>query len=71
MARHAQPKRMELTSRAEFFFKEPFTWMESVVILATLAQKWRLGLVPGHPVEPHTLITLRPKYGMLMKIQPR
>jgi cytochrome P450 len=50
---------------------ESFAWMEGVLILATLAQKWRLRLVPGHPVEPQPLITLRPKYGMLMQIQPR
>lgn len=50
---------------------ESFAWMEGVLILATLAQKWRLRLVPGHRVEPQPLITLRPKYGMLMQIEPR
>ena len=38
---------------------EPFAWMEGVLILATLAQRWRLRLVPGHRVEPQPLITLR------------
>ena len=50
---------------------ESFAWMEGVLILATLAQKWKLRLVPGHRVEPQPLITLRPKYGMLMRIEPR
>jgi cytochrome P450 len=50
---------------------ESFAWMEGVLILATLAQKWRLRLVPGHRVEPQPLITLRPKYGMLMQVEPR
>jgi cytochrome P450 len=50
---------------------ESFAWMEGVLILATLAQKWRLRLAPGHRVEPQPLITLRPKYGMLMQIEPR
>src|SRR5271165_2402145 len=50
---------------------ESFAWMEGVLILATLAQKWKLRLVPGHRVEPQPLITLRPKYGMLMQIEPR
>src|ERR1700721_2597704 len=50
---------------------ESFAWMEGVLILATLAQKWKLRLVPGHRVEPQPLITLRPKYGMLMQIQAR
>jgi cytochrome P450 len=50
---------------------ESFAWMEGVLILATLAQKWKLRLVPGHRVEPQPLITLRPKYGMLMHVEPR
>ncbi len=50
---------------------ESFAWMEGVLILATLAQKWKLKLVPGHRVEPQPLITLRPKYGMLMQLEPR
>ena len=43
----------------------------SQLILATLAQKWKLKLVPGHRVEPQPLITLRPKYGMVMKVEER
>jgi cytochrome P450 len=50
---------------------ESFAWMEGVLILATLAQKWKLRLVSGHRVEPQPLITLRPKYGMLMQVEPR
>jgi cytochrome P450 len=50
---------------------ESFAWMEGVLILATLAQKWRLKLAPGHRVEPQPLITLRPKYGMVMQVEER
>jgi cytochrome P450 len=50
---------------------ESFAWMEGVLILATLAQKWRLRLVPNHKVEPQPLITLRPKYGMAMRVELR
>jgi len=50
---------------------ESFAWMEGVLILATLAQKWKLKLVPGHQIEPQPLITLRPKYGMRMRVEPR
>lgn len=50
---------------------ESFAWMEGVLILSTLAQGWKLQLVPGHKVEPQPLITLRPKYGMKMKIEAR
>jgi len=28
-------------------------------------------LIPGHRVEPQPLITLRPKYGMLMEVEAR
>jgi cytochrome P450 len=45
---------------------EPFAWMEGVLVLATLAQRWCFRLVPGHPVEPQALITLRPRHGMHM-----
>lgn len=50
---------------------ESFAWMEGILILATLAQRWRLCLVPGHRVQPQPLITLRPKYGMQMAIEER
>ncbi len=50
---------------------ESFAWMEGVLILATLAQKWKLRLVADHRVEPQPLITLRPKYGMQMQVEPR
>src|SRR5215469_14477070 len=45
---------------------ESFAWMEGVLIMATIAQKWCFSLVPDHRVEPLPLVTLRPKYGMKM-----
>ena len=45
---------------------ESFAWMELVLIVATIAQRWHLELVPGHPVAPQPLITLRAKHGMRM-----
>ena len=50
---------------------ESFAWMELVLVVATIAQRWKLSLVPGHPVEPQALITLRPKFGMKMRLQQR
>ncbi len=50
---------------------ERFAWMEGVLLLATLAQKWRLRLVPGHPVETRALITLRARHGMQMTVDAR
>jgi cytochrome P450 len=48
---------------------ERFAWMEGTLMLATIAQKWRLRLVPGHRVETLPLITLRSKYGMKMRVE--
>jgi cytochrome P450 len=50
---------------------ESFAWMEGVLLLATLAQKWKFTLVPGQRVEPEPLITLRPKFGMKMQVEAR
>ena len=50
---------------------ESFAWMEGVLLLATLGQKWKMKLLPNHPVEPEPLITLRPKYGMRMQLEAR
>jgi cytochrome P450 len=50
---------------------ESFAWMELVLVVATIAQRWKLSLTPGHPVEPQALITLRPKFGMKMDLQKR
>lgn len=50
---------------------ERFSWVEGVLLIATLAQQWRLRLVPGHPVELQPRITLRPKHGMRMMMGRR
>jgi cytochrome P450 len=46
-----------------------FALVEARIILATLAQHFRLRLVPGHAVEPEPLITLRPRGGVPMTIE--
>jgi len=43
-----------------------FAWMEGVLLLAAIGQKWRLSLAPGHPVSTRAVITLRPRHGMKM-----
>jgi cytochrome P450 len=50
---------------------ESFAWMEGVLVMATLAQRWQMQLVPGQRVEPQPLITLRPKFGMRMLLRRR
>jgi cytochrome P450 len=50
---------------------ESFAWMELVLVVATIAQQYRLRLVPGHPVVPQPLITLRARHGMRMTVEQR
>ena len=40
---------------------EGFAWMEAVLMLATLARRWRLRAAPGASVQAYPRITLRPK----------
>jgi cytochrome P450 len=49
---------------------EGFAWMEGVLSLATIAQRWRLTFVPAYPVIPQAKITLRPKHPMIMRVDP-
>jgi cytochrome P450 len=45
--------------------------VEAKAILATIAQRYRVRLVPGHPVEPIGLVTLRAKSGVQVTLEPR
>src|SRR5207244_10136001 len=42
---------------------EGFALMESIMVLATLAQKWSLRRAVDQPIAPQPLITLRPNPG--------
>jgi len=48
-----------------------FAMAEAMVILAIIAQRYRLRLKPGFLVEPQGLITLRPRYGLRMTLERR
>jgi cytochrome P450 len=48
-----------------------FAITEAILLLAMIAQRYRLHLKSGHPIEPQGLITLRPRYGMPMSIERR
>ena len=50
---------------------EQFAWMEGILLLATIAQRWRFRLAPGHPVAPYPSITLRPAHGIRMTVHAR
>ena len=45
-----------------------FAMMEATLLLAAIAQRFRLRMVPGHKVVPVPSITLRPKYGIKMSL---
>jgi cytochrome P450 len=48
-----------------------FAMMEAKIIVAMIAQAYRMHLVPGHPVVPDVNVTQRPRDGILMTLQPR
>jgi len=48
-----------------------FAMTEAMLILAMIAQRYRLHLKLDHPIEPQGLITLRPRYGLRMTLERR
>jgi cytochrome P450 len=50
---------------------ESFAWTEGVLLLATLGRRWKFKLDPKQRIGLQAMITLRPKYGMKMKIETR
>jgi cytochrome P450 len=48
-----------------------FAMVEACLILATVAQRYRMDLAPGQKVEPYASITLRPKEGIHLTLVKR
>ena len=48
-----------------------FAMMEAVLLLATIAQRFRLTLVPGQRITPTPYVTLRPEPGLRMLLERR
>jgi cytochrome P450 len=48
-----------------------FAMMEAVLLLATIAARFELRLIEDHPVVPVPSFTLRPKYGIRMRLKRR
>ncbi len=48
----------------------PFAQLETKLLLATILQSYTPELVPGFPVVLQPRVTLRPKYGMRMRLEP-
>ncbi|MEE8303255.1 MAG: cytochrome P450 [Candidatus Tectomicrobia bacterium] len=47
-----------------------FAMTEAQLVLATVAQRYRVRLVPDATVKPYTAITLRPLHGIQVTLQP-
>ena len=47
-----------------------FAMMEMQLVLATIAQRYRLDLTPGQVIEPEPMVTLRPRNGIQMTVRP-
>jgi cytochrome P450 len=48
-----------------------FAMMEVMLVLATIAQRCHLSLVPGQQIVPEPLVTLRPRDGVWMEVERR
>jgi len=48
-----------------------FAMMEAQLVLATVAQRYCLRLVPSHPVELQVSLTTHPRHGLPMTLHPR
>ncbi|HEU4563625.1 MAG TPA: cytochrome P450 [Gemmatimonadaceae bacterium] len=50
---------------------EQFAWTEGIIVLATIAQRWRLALASGAPVKPRPAFTLRPEGRVMVRVEGR
>ncbi len=48
-----------------------FALLEGPLVLATIAQRFRVELVPDRTIVPDPTFTLRPKYGVKVVLWPR
>ena len=48
-----------------------FAMMESMIIIPAISGRFRLRRVSTEPVEGHALVTLRPKGGIMIHVEPR
>jgi len=62
---------MPFSSGPRICLGNTFAMAEMQLILATVAQQYRVSLAPGHHVEPEPLLSLRPKNGVLVSVEHR
>ena len=48
-----------------------FAMLESILVLATVARQWSMKLVPGQRIILSPVLTLRPRYGILVALSRR
>jgi len=48
---------------------ESFAWLEGILLIATLAQRWRFRRADDRPVRLHATITLRPRDPLPMYVE--
>ena len=48
-----------------------FAQLEARMVMAVIGRRYRLTLKSGHPVQPQARVTLRPRFGMKMRIDKR
>lgn len=66
--RHAY---MPFSSGPRICVGNTFAMTEMQLVLATMTQRYRVSLAPGHRVELEPLLSLRPKNGVLISIERR
>jgi cytochrome P450 len=50
---------------------ETFAWTEGILVIATIARRWKMQVMRGDPLVLQPLVTLRPKHGMQMRLIER
>ena len=48
-----------------------FAMLETQLVLAQILQRFRVRVVPGHPIDALAKVTLRPRYGMPVTLEQR
>jgi cytochrome P450 len=49
----------------------PFAWLEGVLLLALIVQRWRISSVPGFEPEPLMRVNIKPRHGVVLTLEPR
>lgn len=50
---------------------EGFAWIEGILLLATIARRWKMREAPDNKVALYPVVTLRPRFGMRMELARR